>query len=841
MHLTKAPALRRFSLAGWLLLAVACSLAAPGEVAGADWYVSPTGNDGAAGTLGAPFRTVTRGLAAGSPGSTVHVRAGTYAEALKVDPWQQSGFTLAAYAGETVTIAPPPGSVALTLSTVRGLTVRGLRFINGGVNLQMNATNVVFQDCAFESTTGDFTIRIDGTRNVEIARCTFTDNRAPVIVSVTGSNDDLRILDNTFTDNHSSGSQLQATILVTKQAPTQGIRIAGNTFRMTRDKSTRPVIPLGDSASAIMLHQCQGGNFSQPSLSVVSNVIQSYRFRGTNDDRWYDPTYLKTPEQGGEQGDGITAIETTHARIAGNQVLLAGAYGFIGHLVTNLAVLDNEFRQCGLNGVFLAGNATTKAGAAPNLIAGNRIFNCGWLKGGTSGISAIHPGVGNLILRNFVSGQSNGTPGTVGANWYGDGNGILADLDSRGAYLIGNVVVSNQGSGITLNRATDIVVAHNTIVGNGHCPHRDDNAGILISGEFGPADRAYIANNLLYNNRLSQLWVWKTALDHTVHHNVLAPGPLTRSDRRDYPVNWYVTFYTLSNWIANPPLPGNGVGELGERPVFLGDLVGGNPMADPLYYLPVNGSAGAADAAARASLPAWSPPAGLAGTPLFEEALSAGFSTVPRPASAANRGALEPPPGSFPAPGGGFVRLLPRSAASTEPWVWAEHLATWLELRDGRVFSADFGYLQPTTYAGWILSSYFGYAWHGLEGAANDGWISTERFGWMKFVAGGDGSRYLWVHHLQTWLVVQADGAFHSFDFGRLTPLAGSLTRYDSRIGPVTAAESNPPGWLVSDRFGYVWFARDGTGVWFWSTARNEWLGLTPGGGIWSTAEGRFL
>jgi len=46
---------------------------------------------------------------------------------------------------------------------------------------------------------------------------------------------------------------------------------------------------------------------------------------------------------------------------------------------------------------------------------------------------------------------------------------------------------------------------------------------------------------------------------------------------------------------------------------------------------------------------------------------------------------------------------------------------------------------------------------------------------------------------------------------------------------------------LRSDRFGYVWFARDGTGVWFWSETRKEWIGITPQGGLWSTAEKRFL
>lgn len=822
------------------ILALAYVVGFLGVASGAEWYVSPGGNDSAAGTVNTPFRTVARALTAAGPGNTVHLRAGTYREALKVDPWNQSGFTLAAYPGEAVTIAPSAGTPALTLSTVHGFEVRGICFTGGGIKMWMNSSNVVVTNCTFNATAGDFTFRIEDTRNVRLANCTFTDNRAPVIVAVVGASDNVRIENNTFLDNYSSLGELQATILATKQVPTEGLRIAGNTFRMTRDKSTRPVLPSGATATAIMLHQCQGGSFAEPRLTVTNNTIQDYRFRGTNDDTQSDPSYLKTPEQGGEQGDGISLIETSFVRISGNQVSWVGTYGLVGHLPTYLSVTGNEFRNCGLNGVFLVGDATLKTGASPNLIVGNRIFECGWLRGGTSGISTIHPGPGNLILRNFVSGQRNGVVGTVGADWYGDGNGILADLDSNGSYIVGNVVVNNEGAGISINRSSDSVVVHNTVVGNGYCAHRGDNAGLFICGETGPSDRVWVANNLFYNNRSGQFWVWKSALDHTVQYNLYAWGPLTLTNRRDRPIDYYTNSYSVSNWVANPPRPGNGVGDLGERPVFLGDLVGGNPKEDPLYYLPVNASAGAGDAAPRASLPAWTVPAGMAGTPLLDTAFGLGFAAVPRPASTANRGAVEPPAVSFPIVGGGWVRLTTKGTAP-QPYVWAEHLATWLEWRSEQVYSADYGFLQAAAYAGWVISGFFGYTWHGVQGAGNGGWVSTERFGWMKYVEGGNGSRYLWGHRLQTWLVANPDRSFLSFDFGSMIPVAGSLTRYNTRIGIVTAAADNPLGWLVSERFGFVWFARDGTGVWFWSTNRGEWLGITSGGGIWSTAERRFI
>jgi hypothetical protein len=47
--------------------------------AGSTYYVSPDGSDKAAGTEGAPFRTIQRAASLVSAGDTVIVRAGTYA------------------------------------------------------------------------------------------------------------------------------------------------------------------------------------------------------------------------------------------------------------------------------------------------------------------------------------------------------------------------------------------------------------------------------------------------------------------------------------------------------------------------------------------------------------------------------------------------------------------------------------------------------------------------------------------------------------------------------------------------------------------------------------------
>jgi hypothetical protein len=190
-----------------------------------------------------------------------------------------------------------------------------------------------------------------------------------------------------------------------------------------------------------------------------------------------------------------------------------------------------------------------------------------------------------------------------------------------------------------------------------------------------------------------------------------------------------------------------------------------------------------------------------------------------------------------------FGELSFENGGSSNTRGYSHSLQTSLVDQAGGIFSPLYGRLTPNPWdvQQWVVSEFFGLVHFGQNAEQYAGWVSSERFGWMRFVDAGGGNRFLWVHRLQTWMAVNSDGSFHSFDFGWLVPEPGSLNRYNSRIGVLIDDEHNPDGWLRSDRFGFVWFARDGTGVWFWSSSRNEWIGITPDGGLWSTAEGRFL
>ncbi|HEX8791784.1 MAG TPA: choice-of-anchor Q domain-containing protein [Polyangiaceae bacterium] len=108
---------------------------------GTTYYVSPTGDDGAAGTLAAPFKTVGHGLGVLSAGDTLCIRAGTYAEANQfgTSGTQTSPIVISGYPGErpVIDVGGAASSNAFALWNdameigwiqLQGLEIRGATF-----------------------------------------------------------------------------------------------------------------------------------------------------------------------------------------------------------------------------------------------------------------------------------------------------------------------------------------------------------------------------------------------------------------------------------------------------------------------------------------------------------------------------------------------------------------------------------------------------------------------------------------------------------------------------------------------------------------------------------------
>ncbi len=83
-------------------------------------HVAPTGNDGAAGSLAAPYRTIRHALDQAGPGDTIYLHAGTYAEHVSTDDGAIRGGTSWATA---LLIAALPGDVVVLEPSARSQRV----------------------------------------------------------------------------------------------------------------------------------------------------------------------------------------------------------------------------------------------------------------------------------------------------------------------------------------------------------------------------------------------------------------------------------------------------------------------------------------------------------------------------------------------------------------------------------------------------------------------------------------------------------------------------------------------------------------------------------------------
>jgi hypothetical protein len=168
---------------------------------------------------------------------------------------------------------------------------------------------------------------------------------------------------------------------------------------------------------------------------------------------------------------------------------------------------------------------------------------------------------------------------------------------------------------------------------------------------------------------------------------------------------------------------------------------------------------------------------------------------------------------------------------------WSFGLRTWLWIgADGSVFSTEYGELEVGADPEWLITSYFGYCYFNPLDEL-DGWVWTERFGWMRFEHTGSGA-YLWVPKLLGWMAVLPGGDFYSFDYRSLDPQ--SLKNYVSQLfGPVTVGD--PEGWIFSNHYGWIWGARGTNGKWFYTT-QFGWVGVSDdGSNLWSVQQARWL
>jgi len=144
-----------------------------------DYFVATNGSDSNPGTISQPFRTIAKGVSMLTPGKTLLVRSGTYAESLQNTipggtSWS-SPVTIEAYPGEAVTIQPPSGaSFALRFShsneryiIVQGFTIDARNVTYDAVKITDSsssgaASHIELANCEIENSPQQGILTTDG-------------------------------------------------------------------------------------------------------------------------------------------------------------------------------------------------------------------------------------------------------------------------------------------------------------------------------------------------------------------------------------------------------------------------------------------------------------------------------------------------------------------------------------------------------------------------------------------------------------------------------------------------------------------------------------------------------
>jgi parallel beta-helix repeat protein len=311
-------------------------------------------------------------------------------------------------------------------------------------------------------------------------------------------------------------------------------------------------------------------------LNIISNNIHDIRVKKDVDLTDYDPEWFFSAAEGGYAAFGMhilgSDIEITNVVINYNQVnyvrtgiSVGGAY--------NCQMNFNTVHHCGTYGTRF------KNGTRDSWMEGNEIYECGALHGGTSGIGLGFAGKNNVIYRNYIHHCHQGTVGKIGTNWWGDGNGMIADMDSDDTYFICNISANNDGRGLAITASENCRVYNNTFVNNGACPQIGPmpNLGTYSKTDEGyPATSNIIINNVFVGGKYAEV-TFGEEVGQIVHHNLYFTNSHSDYFRAGKPIFWNDEsidydnrWMTVDNWktYSAANLPENAIGALWGNPEF---------------------------------------------------------------------------------------------------------------------------------------------------------------------------------------------------------------------------------------------------------------------------------
>lgn len=365
------------------ILAACVSLSAWYEAEAADYYVSTTGNDSAAGTLAQPWLTLQRAMNAATAGDTVHVRGGVYAERL-------SFFNKAGTAANPITLRNYVSEVAVIDQT-------GVTPPNGAsalIRLQ-NCSHIIIQGLEL--------------RNYKTA----STNKVPIGVLITGGGSGVKLIGNKI-----HGIWQSHAVLNSFEANAHGILVAGNAATpisgFVMEGNEVYDLRLGASEAVAINGNVTGFLVKDNIVRDCNNIgIDFIGFEGTNSN-----SSLDVARNGHCVGNTVFNIDSQFNPAYGGNFTTGGgddtraAAGIYVDGGANILIEQNHVYHCNFGmeiGCENAGRRATGITVRNNLIRRNHVggvFVGGYDQsvGGTSNSTITH----NTIYQNDTSGYGGG-------------------------------------------------------------------------------------------------------------------------------------------------------------------------------------------------------------------------------------------------------------------------------------------------------------------------------------------------------------------------------------------------------------------------------------------------
>ncbi len=363
--------------------------------AGKTFYVSTSGNDSNAGTVGSPWRTIQHAANSVTAGATVDVRGGTYNESVTI---AVSGNSSAGY----IIFQSYPGESAILDGT--GVACCGSSGVNGLFNIVDESYLII----------SGFVIQNYSTASA---------SQTPAGIWITGTGSNLQILNNNvhgiISKSEKNGNAFGIAVYGTSATPISALTISGNQVYGNKTGNSETVNVDGNvqnfTISNNIVHDNDNigidaigfegvgpsGHDQATNGEISGNTIYNITSYG-------NPAYGKQYAADGIYCDGCSYVTIERNLVYTSDLNIEVASEHKGHTASYVTVRNNLVYNGNSNGISIGGYSSGVGGTDHCTIVGNTLFENDTKNTGSGEFQVQFYATNNIFKNNIVYATSQG-------------------------------------------------------------------------------------------------------------------------------------------------------------------------------------------------------------------------------------------------------------------------------------------------------------------------------------------------------------------------------------------------------------------------------------------------